>query len=52
MGEGDLDGRLAHLPVARVALGRDHRSQRQQPRGQDRCFPAAVVDGDVYVELP
>ena len=31
--------RLVDLPVARLALGRDHRGQRQQPRGQDRLLP-------------
>jgi len=42
---------LADL-LARLALGLDHRSQRQQPRGQDRLLPRRrVVYGDVYVEL-
>ena len=36
LGEGDLDGTLVHLPVARLALGRHDRRQRQQPRGQGR----------------
>ena len=52
MGEGDLEGRLAICPWHGwrwdVATG----ANANNPAVKIGCFPTAVVNGDVYVELP
>ena len=52
MGEGDLDGRLAICPWHGWRWDVTTGANANNPAVKIGCFPAAVVDGDVYVEMP
>ena len=52
MGDGDLDGRFAICPWHGWRWDVTTGANANNPAVKIACFPARVVDGDVYVELP
>lgn len=52
MGDGDLEGRVAICPWHGWRWDVTTGANANNPAVKIACFPATVVDGDVYVELP
>jgi len=52
MGDGDLEGRVAICPWHGWRWDVTTGANASNPAVKIACFPATVVDGDVYVELP
>jgi len=52
MGEGDLEGRVAICPWHGWRWDVTTGANANNPAVKIGCFRTAVVDGDVYVELP
>jgi nitrite reductase/ring-hydroxylating ferredoxin subunit len=52
MGEGDLEGRVAICPWHGWRWDVTTGANANNPAVKIGCFPTAVVDGDVYVEMP
>ena len=52
LGEGDLDGRLVICPWHGWRWDVTTGANANNPAVKIGCFPIAVEDGDVYVEMP
>ena len=52
MGDGDLDGRVAICPWHGWRWDVTTGANANNPAVKIACFKTAIVDGDVYVELP